>query len=42
MTAGCLQVSVQVPPDVTVGDAVPIVLNIGGISSQANVTPAVQ
>jgi uncharacterized protein (TIGR03437 family) len=42
MSAGYLQVSVQIPPDVTVGDAVPIVLNIGGISSQGNVTLAVQ
>jgi uncharacterized protein (TIGR03437 family) len=42
MSAGFLQVSVQIPPDVTVGDAVPIVLNIGGITSQANVTLAIQ
>jgi uncharacterized protein (TIGR03437 family) len=42
MTAGYLQVSVQIPPDVMVGDSVPIVLNIGGITSQANVTLALQ
>jgi 6-phosphogluconolactonase len=42
MPAGYLQVSVQIPPDVTMGDAVSIVLNVGGISSQANVTLAVQ
>jgi uncharacterized protein (TIGR03437 family) len=42
MSAGYLQVSVQIPPDVGVGDAVPIILTIGGISSQANVTLAVQ
>jgi uncharacterized protein (TIGR03437 family) len=42
MTAGFLQVSVQIPPDVTVGDAVSIVLTIGGIASQPNVTLAVQ
>jgi uncharacterized protein (TIGR03437 family) len=42
MTAGFLQVSVQIPQDVTVGDAVPIVLNIGGIASQGNVTLAIQ
>jgi 6-phosphogluconolactonase len=42
MTAGYLQVSVQIPQGVTVGDTVPIVLNIGGITSQPNVTLAVQ
>jgi uncharacterized protein (TIGR03437 family) len=42
MAAGYLQVSVQIPPDVTVGDSVPIVLTIGGIASQANVTLAIQ
>jgi uncharacterized protein (TIGR03437 family) len=42
MVAGYLQVSVQIPSDVTVGDSVPIVLNIGGITSQANVTLAIQ
>jgi uncharacterized protein (TIGR03437 family) len=42
MTAGYVQVSVQIPADVTVGDAVPIVLTIGGILSQANVTLAIQ
>jgi hypothetical protein len=40
--AGFLQVSVQIPPDVTVGPSVPIVLTIGGIASQATVTLAVQ
>jgi hypothetical protein len=35
-------VSVQVPPDVTVGDSVAIVLHIGGIDSQGNVTLAIQ
>jgi uncharacterized protein (TIGR03437 family) len=42
MTAGFLQVSLQIPQDVMVGDAVPIVLNIGVVASQANVTLAVQ
>jgi uncharacterized protein (TIGR03437 family) len=42
MIAGYLQVSVQIPAEVMVGDAVPIVLTIAGISSQANVTLAVQ
>jgi hypothetical protein len=35
-------VSVQIPQGVTVGDAVPIMLNVGGIASQPNVTLAVQ
>jgi uncharacterized protein (TIGR03437 family) len=42
MIAGYLQVSVQIPPDVTVGDSVAIVLHIGGIDSQGNVTLAIQ
>jgi uncharacterized protein (TIGR03437 family) len=42
MAAGYLQVSVQIPADVTVGDSAPIVLTIGGVASQANVTLAVQ
>jgi uncharacterized protein (TIGR03437 family) len=42
MSAGYLQVSVQIPADVAVGDAVPMVLNIGGITSQMSVTLAVQ
>lgn len=40
--AGYFQASVQIPADVSVGDAVPIVLNVEGIASQANVTLAVQ
>jgi uncharacterized protein (TIGR03437 family) len=40
--AGYFQVSVQIPADVTVGDSVPILLNIGGIASQANVTLVIQ
>jgi uncharacterized protein (TIGR03437 family) len=40
--AGFLQLSVQIPPDVTVGPSVPIVLTIGGIATQANVTIAIQ
>ena len=39
--AGLLQVNVRIPPNVPVG-SVPIVLNIGGVSSQAAVTVAVR
>jgi 6-phosphogluconolactonase len=42
MTAGFLQVAVQIPDGVTPGDTVPIVLTIGGISSQTSVTLAIQ
>jgi uncharacterized protein (TIGR03437 family) len=42
MVAGFFQVAVQIPDGVTPGDAVPIVLTIGGVTSQTNVTLAVQ
>jgi uncharacterized protein (TIGR03437 family) len=42
MVAGFFQVAVQIPDGVTSGDSVPIVLNIGGVTSQANVTLAIQ
>jgi 6-phosphogluconolactonase len=42
MAAGFFQVAVQIPDGVTTGDAVPIVLTIGGITSQTNVTLAIQ
>ena len=42
MTAGFLQVAVQIPDGVTPGDSVPIVLNIGGIASQTSATLAIQ
>ncbi len=42
MIAGYLLVSVQIPPDAATGDAVPIVVTIGGVSSQAGVTVAVE
>jgi uncharacterized protein (TIGR03437 family) len=42
MAAGFFQVAVQIPDGVTSGDAVPIVLTIGGITSQTNVTLAIQ
>jgi uncharacterized protein (TIGR03437 family) len=41
LVAGVLQVNVQVPAGVTPGTAVPIVLNIAGRTTQANVTLAV-
>jgi uncharacterized protein (TIGR03437 family) len=40
--AGFLQVAVQIPDGVTTGNSAPIVLTIGGITSQPNVTLAVQ
>jgi uncharacterized protein (TIGR03437 family) len=42
MAAGFLQVAVQIPDGVTPGDSVPIVLAVGGITSQMSVTLAVQ
>jgi 6-phosphogluconolactonase len=42
MVAGFLQVSVQIPDGVAPGDSVPIVLTIGGITSQTSVTLAIQ
>jgi 6-phosphogluconolactonase len=42
MTAGFLQVAVQIPDGVTPGDSVPIVLNIGGIASQTSATLVIQ
>jgi 6-phosphogluconolactonase len=42
MVAGFLQVAVQIPDGVTPGDSVPIVLTIRGITSQPNVTLAIQ
>jgi uncharacterized protein (TIGR03437 family) len=42
LTAGVLQVNLQVPAGVTPGSAVPVVLNIGGNASAAGVTMAVR
>jgi len=42
LTAGVLQVNVEVPQGVTPGNAVPIVLHIGGKDSAAGVTMAVE
>jgi uncharacterized protein (TIGR03437 family) len=41
LVAGFLQVNVQIPMAVPASSAVPVILNIGGKSSQANVTLAV-
>lgn len=40
LIAGLLQVNIQIPQGISPGSAVPIVLTVGGISSQANVTIA--
>jgi uncharacterized protein (TIGR03437 family) len=40
--AGLFQVNVMVPPGVPAGSAVPIVLSVGGVSSQGGVTIAVK
>ena len=42
MAAGFFQVIAQVPDDAPAGNAVPIVLVIGGLASPAGVTIAVQ
>ena len=42
LVAGLLQVNIQLPSDVAPGSAVPVVLAIGGKSSQANVTFAIR
>ncbi|HEX3747845.1 MAG TPA: glycoside hydrolase family 44 protein [Bryobacteraceae bacterium] len=41
-TAGVLQVNVQVPGSIAPGLSVPISITVGGVTSQANVTLAVQ
>ncbi|HUB79599.1 MAG TPA: glycoside hydrolase family 44 protein [Bryobacteraceae bacterium] len=40
--AGVLQMNVQVPDSITPGSSVPLTITVGGITSQANVTLAVQ
>lgn len=40
LVAGVLQVNIQIPEGIPTGSAVPIVLTIGGTTSQANVTVA--
>jgi uncharacterized protein (TIGR03437 family) len=41
LVAGVLQVNVQIPQGVSPGNAIPVTLTIGGVTSQANVTVAV-
>jgi uncharacterized protein (TIGR03437 family) len=41
LVAGVLQVNVQIPKGVSTGSAIPIVLSIGGTTSQASVTVAI-
>lgn len=42
MIWGLTQVNLLIPTSVTPGNAVPLVINIGGTPSQANVTIAVK
>jgi uncharacterized protein (TIGR03437 family) len=42
MVAGVLQVNARIPADSRPGDAIPIVLTVGGIASQGGVTLAVR
>ena len=41
-TAGVLQVNAQVPDSISPGSSVPVTITVGGVTSQANVTIAVQ
>jgi uncharacterized protein (TIGR03437 family) len=40
--AGLMQINVQIPDGVQAGNAVPVVVKVGGVSSQAGVTIAVR
>jgi uncharacterized protein (TIGR03437 family) len=42
MIWGLAQVNLVIPASVTPGNAVPMVINIGGVATQANVTIAVK
>jgi uncharacterized protein (TIGR03437 family) len=42
LVAGVTQVNALIPSGVNPGSAIPIVLTIGGVSSQAGVTIAIQ
>jgi uncharacterized protein (TIGR03437 family) len=42
LTAGVLQVNAQIPESISGGSAVPVTITVGGVSSQASVTVAVQ
>ena len=39
---GVMQVNVQVPPNISPGSTVPVVINVGGNNSQSNVSLAIQ
>jgi uncharacterized protein (TIGR03437 family) len=41
-TAGVLQVNAQIPDSINPGNSVPVTITVGGVTSQANVTIAVQ
>jgi uncharacterized protein (TIGR03437 family) len=41
-TAGIRQVNAQIPESISPGSSVPVTINVGGVTSQANVTIAVQ
>jgi uncharacterized protein (TIGR03437 family) len=41
-TAGVLQLNAQVPESINPGSSVPVTITVGGVTSQANVTIAVQ
>jgi uncharacterized protein (TIGR03437 family) len=40
--AGLLQINVRLPQELAAGDAVPVIVNIGGVNSRAGVTIAVR
>lgn len=42
LVAGVLQVNIQIPQSVPTGNSVPILINVGGQNSQANVTLAIK
>jgi uncharacterized protein (TIGR03437 family) len=42
MAAGFFQVVVQIPDDAVSGDAIPVVLSVGGVVSQPGVTLSIQ
>jgi len=41
-TAGVLQMNAQVPGSISPGSSVPVTITVGGVTSQVNVTIAVQ
>ena len=42
LVAGLMQINVQIPSGIQTGNAVPVVVQVGGASSQPGVTIAVQ